>query len=314
MRQKPSSMPCADERLLHEVVVADRGAAERHQHVGHRAPRAAHGRSERADLVGRDAKIDRRRRRTPRRRPATAKLFEATICDGPGVPPGATSSSPVARIATRARRRTGSMSVVRRRGQRDVARREAPAGGDQGLALRGSRGPPRAGCRPAARGGREPDPVALALHVLLNDDRVGALGHRRAGEDAHRLPGPTTPSNARPAADSPITSGQGRLGRRIGGAQRIAVHGGIGERRLGAQRRDVAREHAAVGGFERERVPRRAAARRRRARAPAPPRRVIMPLIRASPRARHSPDLPPRFSSSRTPSMLMPRSIALAMS
>ena len=49
------------------------------------------------------------------------------------------------------------------------------------------------------------DAVAVAPHVFLDDDRVGALGHRRAGEDAHRLARPTTPPKARPAADSPTT-------------------------------------------------------------------------------------------------------------
>ena len=54
--------------------------------------------------------------------PATAKLFEAMICDGPSVPPGATSSSPVARIATRARRADREVDMVGRGGERDVAR------------------------------------------------------------------------------------------------------------------------------------------------------------------------------------------------
>ena len=43
--------------------------------------------------------------------------------------------------------------------------------------------------------------------------------------------------------------GHGRLGR-VGGAHRIAVHGRVGERRLGPERLDVVREHTAVSSFE----------------------------------------------------------------
>ena len=107
MRQKPSSMPGRDERLLHEIVIADRGAAERHQHVGFGVARLSHRRLQRADsstAMPRSIATPPHASTTP----ATAKLFEAMICEGPSAPPGATSSSPVARIATRARRRTPS--------------------------------------------------------------------------------------------------------------------------------------------------------------------------------------------------------------
>ncbi len=60
-----------DERLLHEVVIADRGAAERHQHVGFGVARLSQGRLQRAELVDRDPEIDRdasARLDNPRRR------------------------------------------------------------------------------------------------------------------------------------------------------------------------------------------------------------------------------------------------------
>ncbi len=100
---------------------------------------------------------------------------------------------------------------------------------------------------------------------------------------------------------------------RVGGAERIAVHGGIGEGRLGAQRRKIARQHAAVGGLERHPL-----LAERGGGGSEDARERLLDRDHAahevSSCARQSPDLPPRFSISRTPSTLMPRSIALAMS
>ena len=49
--------PGRDEGLLHEIVVADRRAAERHENVD-RLARGGKPRLQRADLIGRDAEID----------------------------------------------------------------------------------------------------------------------------------------------------------------------------------------------------------------------------------------------------------------
>jgi hypothetical protein len=38
----------------------------------------------------------------------------------------------------------------------------------------------------------------VGVRVLLDDDAVGALGHRRAGEDAHGLSGPDRAGKAKP--------------------------------------------------------------------------------------------------------------------
>ena len=82
--------------------------------------------------------------------------------------------------------------------------------------------------------------------VLLDDDRVGAGRQHAAGEDARRLAGADAcPANGWPAATSPISLS--RAGTRdVGGAHRIAVHGGDVGGRLRAQRREIGGEHAAV--------------------------------------------------------------------
>ena len=64
-------------------------------------------------------------------------------------------------------------------------------------------------------------------------------------------PAPTAPANGRPAATSPITLQRAGALRHVGGAHRIAVHGGDVVRRLGAPRREVRGEHAAFGFGER---------------------------------------------------------------
>ena len=139
------------------------------------------------------------------------------------------------------------------------------------------------------------------LDVLLNDDGVGAVGHRRAGEDAHRLA--RTDSALESAAGGGFADhrqGRGRR-RRIGRAHRVAVHGGVGKRRLGAQRLKVAREHAAISRFKSDlfllerRLGGGEHARQRLLdrdhwRSSALVLRLVV--------ARHSPDLPPRFSIS----------------
>ena len=65
-------------------------------------------------------------------------------------------------------------------------------------------------------------------------------------------PAPTALSNGRPAATSPITLSRAATCRGVGRAHRIAVHRRHRLRRLGAQRRDVARQHAVMGGIERD--------------------------------------------------------------
>ena len=108
------------------------------------------------------------------------------ICAGPSAPPGGDQF-----VAGRENRHFGAAAdgksrMVRRSRQRDISRGEPPAGWNERFA--GTK--VHAGLAQVVafrHGGRETDPFALALDVLLNDDRVGAVRHRRAREDAHCL-------------------------------------------------------------------------------------------------------------------------------
>ena len=72
--------------------------------------------------------------------------------------------------------------------QRNLARPEPPAGGEQRVAL--AEVEARAADVPRLdRAFADEDPGPVALCILLNDDRVGAFGDGRAGENAHRLAG-----------------------------------------------------------------------------------------------------------------------------
>ena len=187
--QKSSAMPSSVERLLDEVVVADRGAAERDEDVGGK----------------RERRVDRRADRGACRRgrcrgrcgspPASAtkaampSALEATIWSGPGVAPGGTSSSPVAMIATRGRRRTGTVGVVHRGGERDLAHAEPRGRRRAGRRLRGNRGRPGGCCGPARPVLGDDDRRRRASAFSWMRTASAPVGHRRAGEDADRLAG-----------------------------------------------------------------------------------------------------------------------------
>ena len=141
--------------------------------------------------------------------------------------------------------------MVGRGRQCDVARGQTPSRRDQRLALAKihSGRAQIVACRHAAD---ERDAIAFAPHFLLNDDGVGAFGHWRSGEDPDRLARTNAAAKRAPGRGF-ADHGQARRGLRcICGAQGIAVHCGIGEGRLGAQSRKVARQHPAVSGFQRD--------------------------------------------------------------
>ena len=97
-----------------------------------------------------------------------------------------TISSPVERIATRGRRWTnshGRFIAAARPISRGV--RRLP-GVQQHVAL-GEIEPGAADIGAELGALAHLDPVAVALGVFLDHDRVGAVGQRRAGEDARRL-------------------------------------------------------------------------------------------------------------------------------
>ncbi len=117
------------------------------------------------------------------------------------------------------------------RGEADVARRQPPSGPQQHVAL--AKIEPLAPHVAAARGAFEhPHAIAVALGVLLNDDRVGARRHRRAGKDAGGFAGadmPAEPGAGRYFGDDPqLDRDRGQ----ILCAHRVAVHRRYRERRL----------------------------------------------------------------------------------
>ena len=136
--------------------------------------------------------------------------------------------------------------VVHGAGEREVARGQATALGDErgaGLEIE------PLGADVAALGLRplDGDDIAVARGDLLDHHGVGAARHHAAGEDARRLAGPDLAIERPPRRDLADDGETRRRRRHIGGAHRIAVHGGDIGRRLGAQRREIGREHAAAG-------------------------------------------------------------------
>ena len=95
-------------------------------------------------------------------------------------------------------------------------------------------------------------PVLELFGVFLDDDRVGAFRQRSAGEDADGLTG------ANGAIETMACGGFADLFEfcarfcDVGAAHGIAVHGGGGERRLGAQGDEIAGENASAGFGERK--------------------------------------------------------------
>ena len=187
MRQKSSDMPASASAWRIEVVIADRGAADRRQHVGPGAPRLGETVGERGGIVG-ARRRDRAARRPPRRRRRRRRRrWRRRSAPARAPAPGATSSSPLDRMATRGRRRTGKRRMIGGGGERDVARGQPSAGATAGSRLRRNRG--RAGGRGRPARSARPKVTASPSRCgdLLHRHRVGALGQRRAGEDARRL-------------------------------------------------------------------------------------------------------------------------------
>ena len=95
------------QRLLDQVVVADRGAAGRDEDIGAAVAGAADALRGGLDGVGGDAEIDGLGAFGARQRPQRVAVGIDDLA-GAGLEPGITSSSPVASTATFGRRRTAS--------------------------------------------------------------------------------------------------------------------------------------------------------------------------------------------------------------
>ncbi len=173
---------------------------------------------------------------------ASAKLLEAMIWSGPGASPGMTSSSPVAISATTGRRATVTSAtfiaaISARSAGPQTPRRLDPVADAEILP---GRADVRALFQPVAKG----DPIALPRDILLQDHPVGAVGHRRAGEDAHRLAGADGAGKA--LSGRGFTDDvQNRAGTVVGLADRVAIHGRSRERRLVAPRHHRLRQNPA---------------------------------------------------------------------
>lgn len=71
---------------------------------------------------------------------------------------------------------------------------------------------------------RQPDAFALDAAVFLGDHGIGTRRQRRAGEDAHRMPGRQLLLGGVTGGDAPGQRQGSALGRQVGGAKGVAVH------------------------------------------------------------------------------------------
>ena len=151
-----------------------------------------------------------------------------------------------------------------------------------------------------------PHAVALALRVLLNDDRVGARRHWRAGEDAGGFAGadmPAKPGPGRHFGDDPQFD---RDRGQILGAHRVAVHRRYRERRLRPAGSQILGQNAADRIDDRDLLERQLFERREQA------RQRLFNGDHGS--ASQIPDLPPDLRNKRRSVTTMPRSTALHIS
>ena len=179
---------------------------------------------------------------------ATAKEFEATIWSGPISAPGSTSSSPLAMIATRGLRTQGSAGWFIAAASASSAGPDPGPGGQQHVAL-GEIEPGAADVAALGRRLARDDARAIGVRHLLDQHRVGARRHRRAGEDADRLA--RTDRTAEPAPGGTLADERQRP-REVGVAHGVAVHRRDVGGRLRASRREVGGERAAAAGGERD--------------------------------------------------------------
>ena len=160
--------------------------------------------------------------------------------------PGSTISSPVENSATRTRRRTVSLvNPTAAASATCCAASRLPAGSTTAPARTSS--PASRRLAPDLRPGGTITRAFILAGILLHEHRVGALRHRRAGEDADRL-ARRQPPRRRMARGHAVDDRQPGLagGIKIAVAHRVTVDCGIVERRQVDRRDHVARHHAPV--------------------------------------------------------------------
>ena len=222
------------EGRAHEVVLADRRAAERHEDVRASPLGREDAILEGLDGVERDSKVER-----------FPSGFLHHRADGVGVRRhdlvgSRLLSGPHQLVAGREDRDAGPAAhgqdgVPHRGGEREAFRVEPLAGREERIAS--AEIEPR-GADVLVRAGSGPDDhgAVLGLGVLLDRDGVCARRHRRAGKDPHRLAGRQGAGKAvaRPTL-APTTRSRRRHRRGVFASHRVAVHGGSRERRLVAR-------------------------------------------------------------------------------
>ena len=195
--------PGRNKRLLDEVVVADRGASERHQHVGLGVAGAANRRFHGGHFIHRDAKID-RDSSVRLDNPGDGEIVGCDDLRRPQRPAGRDQFVACCKNGDPCAATDHELCMVRRGRERHISGAEATAGRNEGFAFAEI----HAGLTQIVAGrrrARKPDALLLALDVLLNDDGIGPAGIGAPVKIRTASPGPTSPSKARPAADSPIT-------------------------------------------------------------------------------------------------------------
>ena len=159
------------------------------------------------------------RRRRPRASPSGRRRSRRRSGRGPGASPGMTSSSPVGDQRDHRAARDRHAAGVHRGEEREVDRAEPARGGDAGAGGEvAAGGADVAVARRGRRGARSSSPSASTSSWITHE--VGALGHRRAGEDAHRLAGADRAREARAGGRGADDARGGR--RRAASAARTA--------------------------------------------------------------------------------------------
>ena len=182
-RHSPPQKGAAD-----EIVVAHRGAAERDQQLRAAVLRGGGLRLQRG--LGRQVRC---RGRAPRRRPLPrsrkARSCSTPRCGRVRVPsPGDTSSSPVARMATRGPPNAREARVIHGRRKGDVGRAETPARLEQHIApMEILAGAPDMLATDTRCRASTVSPVCSAFSWISTASAPAR--HRGSGEDPHGLPG-----------------------------------------------------------------------------------------------------------------------------
>ena len=238
------------ERRLHEVVLADRGAAERDEKIGAAVAGGRDAALEIGEGVAGDAEVERLAAGARRRARRGHRGWRRR--SGPALP---------SRPGGRARRRwrgsrraacgapAGARGPWRRRATRRRASRRCPAARSVSPA-RKSR-PLGRTKRPGAAASRtvtaSPSRRASSWMTIASaPSGIGAPVKMRTASPAATTPGKPRPASAR--ADDAQRRGRAR---HVGRAHGVAVHGGSGEGRLRAQGGEVGGERAPVAGAER---------------------------------------------------------------